>query len=61
MDPSDVLQLIILVILLALSAFFSSAETALTTSNKLRMRSLAEEGNKRPRLSWRLPIIPGKC
>ena len=47
MDPSDVLQLIILVILLALSAFFSSAETALTTSNKLRMRSLAEEGNKR--------------
>ena len=47
MDPSDVLQLIILVILLTLSAFFSSAETALTTSNKLRMRSLAEEGNKR--------------
>jgi CBS domain containing-hemolysin-like protein len=30
-----------------LSAFFSSAETALTTVNKIRIRSLAEEGSKR--------------
>ncbi len=47
MDPNDVIQILILVILLAFSAFFSSAETALTTSNKLRMRGLAEEGSKR--------------
>lgn len=47
MDPNDVIQILILAILLAFSAFFSSAETALTTSNKLRMRGLAEEGNKR--------------
>ena len=47
MDISSVIQLIILVILLALSAFFSSSETALTTVNRIRMRSLAEEGNKR--------------
>jgi CBS domain containing-hemolysin-like protein len=30
-----------------LSGYFSSAETALVTVNKIRMRSLAEEGNKR--------------
>lgn len=49
MDSSDATQLIILFILLLLSGFFSSAETALTTVNKIRMRSLAEEGNKRAR------------
>ena len=47
MDISSTIQLIILVILLGLSAFFSSSETALTTVNRIRMRSLAEEGNKR--------------
>lgn len=41
------MQLFSLVILLLLSAFFSSAETALTTVNKLRIRSLVEEGNKK--------------
>lgn len=47
MDSSDVTQIIILFILLILSGFFSSAETALTTVNKIRMRALADEGNKR--------------
>ena len=46
MDTSDIAQFIILVILLILSAFFSSAETALMTVNKIRLRSLAENGNK---------------
>lgn len=44
MDSSDVIQLLILIILLALSAFFSSSETALTTVNKIRVRTLAESG-----------------
>ena len=47
MDSSDVIQLIILIILLMLSAFFSSAETALTTVNRIRIRTLADEGDKR--------------
>ena len=47
MDPSDTYQIIILLILLALSAFFSSNETALMSVNKIRLRSLADEGNKR--------------
>lgn len=47
MDSGDSFLFIILVILLMLSAFFSSSETALMTVNKIRLRSLAEEGNKR--------------
>ena len=47
MDSGDALQLGVLVILIALSAFFSSAETALTTVNKIRLLSLAEQGDKR--------------
>ncbi len=47
MDTSDAVQLVTLIILLVLSAFFSSAETALTTVNKFRMIKLAGDGNKR--------------
>lgn len=47
MDTSDSIQLIVLCLLLAMSAFFSSAETALSTVNRIRIRTLAEEGNKR--------------
>lgn len=47
MDTSAAIQIIVLIILLLLSAFFSSAETSLTTVNKIKMRALAEEGNKR--------------
>ncbi len=59
MDPS-VLQLICLIILILLSAFFSSAETALVTVNKIRMRSLMEEGNKRAELVNRITDDSGK-
>ena len=61
MDSSVVAQSIVLIILLMLSAFFSSAETSLTTVNRIRMRSLAEEGNKRAKRLFRLPKIPAKC
>ena len=47
MDTSVAIQLIILLILLILSGFFSSAETALTTVNRMRIRGLADEGSKR--------------
>jgi len=53
-------QVVILVILLGLSAFFSSAETALTTVNKIKMRSLADDGNKRAKVVLKLTENPGK-
>ena len=70
MDPSAAIQsaaqqgvgvqVVILVILLGLSAFFSSAETALTTVNKIKMRSLADDGNKRAKTVLKLTDNPGK-
>lgn len=47
MDAPGVIQLLFLITLIFLSAFFSSAETALSTVNRVRMRTLEDEGNKR--------------
>lgn len=47
MDTSGVIQLLSVVVLIGLSAFFSSAETALTTANRVKIRSMTEEGNRR--------------
>lgn len=46
MDSDSISQLIFLILLLLLSAFFSSAETAFTTVSRIRMRTLAENGSK---------------
>ena len=50
MDSSDATRLIVLFVLLFLSAFFSSAETAFTSLNKMRIKSFADEGSKRAKL-----------
>lgn len=47
MDTATIIQGIILVVLLGLSAFFSSAETSLTTINPIKVRTLIENGSKR--------------
>ena len=47
LDTSSIIQAGILILLLFLSAFFSSAETSLTTINSIKVRTLIENGNKR--------------
>lgn len=47
MDSGIIFQAVAIVILIALSSFFSSAETAMTTVNKIRIQSLSEQGDKR--------------
>ncbi|MBR6223732.1 MAG: HlyC/CorC family transporter [Lachnospiraceae bacterium] len=47
MDPDSAIQLGALVILIILSGFFSSAETAFTTVSKHKLTAMLEEGNKR--------------
>lgn len=54
LDSSDASRIIILLILLVLSAFFSSAETCLTTVSKMRIKSMAEENVRNASLVLRL-------
>ncbi|MCI8464724.1 MAG: HlyC/CorC family transporter [Lachnospiraceae bacterium] len=60
MDPSDAIQIVSLILLLFLSAFFSSAETALLTVSQVRIRTLIEEGNKRAATLERVISNKGK-
>jgi len=46
MNSAYAIKFLILFILIFLSAFFSSSETAFSTINKMKIRSLVEEGNK---------------
>ncbi len=47
-------------LLLLLSAFFSGSETALLAANKLRLRHMDEEGNRRAGIVRRLLEEPGR-
>ncbi len=47
-------HIVIIVVCLILSAFFSATETAFTTLNRIRIKTLAEKGNRRARLALRL-------
>lgn len=47
MDTPGVIGILVLLLLIILSGFFSSAETALTTVNRVKIRNMIEEGNKR--------------
>ena len=47
-------QLILMGLMVLLSAYFSSTETAFSTMNKTRLRTLAEKGNKRAALALTL-------
>lgn len=60
MDPSVIFQLIAIIILLMLSAYFSSAETALTTVNQHTIRAMAEDGDKRAKTVLRLVENPSQ-
>ncbi len=60
MDPSSIIQFIILIVLIVLSSFFSSAETALTTVSQHKLRALMEEGNRRAAKVIRITDNSGK-
>lgn len=60
MDTASIPQFVFLAVLLLLSAFFSSAETALTTVNKIKMKTLADEGDGRAELVLRITNDSGK-
>ena len=50
MDPEDgiyIMNVVSILILVALSAFFSSSETALVSCNRIRIRSMVDENDRR--------------
>ena len=49
MDPSNIVQLVVIIVLLILSGVFSSAETALTTVNLNKLRAIADDESDRRR------------
>lgn len=52
MDPA--LQIAIIVLCIIFSAYFSATETAFSTFNKIRIKNLAEKGNKKASLVMKL-------
>lgn len=60
MEPSQVWQIIILIILLILSAFFSMSETALMALSKIRIRHMVEDKVKGAKLVEKLTEDPNK-
>ncbi len=47
MDNSDLGKIILVVVMMVLSALFSSTETAYSSVNKLRLKNYASQGNKK--------------
>ena len=47
MDTIDVILIIAILFLICLSAFFSATETAFSSVNKIRLKNLASNGNKK--------------
>lgn len=54
MDSDNIRSIIILAVLVMLSAYFSSSETAFTSANRIRLRNEAEKGDKRSQQTLKL-------
>lgn len=54
MDSHSTTLIIILLILLILSAYFSATETAFSSLNRIRIKNLAAEGNKKAKRALKL-------
>ena len=54
MDGGSITSIVVLALLILMSAYFSASETAFSTFNRIRMKNLAEGGNKRAASALRL-------
>ena len=53
-DSSSLTMIVILILLVILSAYFSATETAFTSLNRIRLKSKADAGNRRAALALKL-------
>ena len=54
MTPDLWIMIAILIVCVALSAFFSASETAFTSANRVRLKTMASNGNKRAKVALAL-------
>jgi CBS domain containing-hemolysin-like protein len=54
LDDTNGLSYLFLLVLLALSAFFSASETAFSSLNKIRLKNYADEGNRKAKRALRI-------
>lgn len=54
MDSDSITQIFVLAVLILMSAYFSASETAFSTMNRIRMKNMAAEGNKRAALALKM-------
>lgn len=49
MDTNNIIFLVVIIFCLIMSAYFSATETAFSSFNKIRMKNMADKGNKKAR------------
>lgn len=54
MDSHSTTLILILIVLIILSGYFSATETAFSALNRIRMKNMASSGNKRAKLAYSL-------
>ncbi len=54
MDSQSTILILVIAALILMSAYFSATETAFSALNRIRMKNMAESGNKRAALALRL-------
>ncbi|MBQ8300923.1 MAG: DUF21 domain-containing protein [Clostridia bacterium] len=54
MESDSFIQIIVLGLLILGSAYFSASETAFSSINKIRMKNMASDGNKKAKLALKL-------
>ena len=54
LDNASIGMIVALVILVAMSAYFSATETAFSSLNKIRLRNMADDGNRKAEATLRL-------
>ncbi len=54
MDSHSTTLILILIVLIVFSAYFSATETAFSSLNRIRLKNMASSGNKRARLAYSL-------
>lgn len=60
METDPILQILFIVVLTAINAFFSAAEMAIVSVNKNKIKMLAEDGNKKAKVLEKLLTEPTK-